>query len=142
MYKADEGDIEQLEIGDANYVKMVSAQITELLSYEMVLRDETARRNNLRRDKMNGQFVLATQFDLKVGDQVSYDGKKWKIAGVDGPVGSPPVAHLESDTGKTKDVRYDFLKPLAVTRPVNLRAQEIIDRKFVLGKDTDGTLVG
>ena len=123
VYKAKDEEIEMLDTSDEKYVKQVSKQIEQLLSYEMVLRDETARRNNLRRDKMNGQFVLATQFDPKIGDLVSYDGTKWKLTAVDGPVGSPAVAHLTSESGKEKNVRYGFLKPLGVTRPVNMQKQ-------------------
>ena len=88
VYNAKDEEMEILDTRDTKYVRQVSKQIEQLLSYEMVLRDEAARRDNLRRDNMNGQFVLATQFDLKIGDLVSYDGTKWKLIAVYGPVGT------------------------------------------------------
>ena len=51
--------------------------------------------------------MLATQFDLTIGDLVSYDGTKWKLTTVDGPVGSPTLAYLTLESGKEEKVRYD-----------------------------------
>ena len=114
----------------------------ELLEYEMSIRDDVSRTNATRRHKEIGQYSQATVYDLRVGDEVSIDGQKCEILEVEGPPGRHAVARVRGSNGKERKVRYDFLRPLAVGRPVHLissKRAEVGD--FVMFKD-EGEVCG
>ena len=47
-----------------------------LVAYELELKDEKARKNAMSRDKAD-IYTNATEFDTRIGDSVSCDGKAY-----------------------------------------------------------------
>ena len=69
-------DVTQIPDDDAQrYVKIIDGLTSDLLSLELSIREDKSRRNALRREKERGLMKI-TSFDLRIGDQVSYDGNK------------------------------------------------------------------
>jgi hypothetical protein len=127
-----------LESEEGPFLEQLRSRCEDLLAYEMALRDEVARTNVTRRFKEHGQHALSTCFDLRVGDKCSLDGQPYVLVTVEGPPGRPAVAVIRSVSGKERKARYDYLKPLAVGRPVHTRTlKELRVGAFVLFLDSD-----
>lgn len=98
-------------------VRLISDQCKQLVSFEMEMRDEKARGNNMRRDIKEGVAPQVTRFDLIVGEQISCDGKKVRIMELTGQGGVLQTAKVDLGDGKMKQGQYRDLRPLAVGRP-------------------------
>jgi hypothetical protein len=123
---------------EGQFLEQIRSRCEDLLAYEMALRDDVARTNVTRRFKEHGQHALSTCFDLRVGDKCSLDGQQFLLVSVEGPPGRPAVAVIRSGTGKERKARYDYLKPLAVGRPVHAITQkEFWVGGFVLFMDVE-----
>jgi hypothetical protein len=105
--------------------------------YELKMRDEKARGNNMRRDIKEGVAPQVTRFDLRVDEQVSYDGKKVTIVELTGQEGVAQTATVDLGGGKIKKVQYRDLRPLAVGRPCReVQDLDVAAGDFVMWKDT------
>jgi hypothetical protein len=129
---------------DLEAAQMVADQCRSLVVYELDMRDEKARASNMRRDDKEGVAPQVTRFDLRLDEQVSYDGKKVTIVELTGQDGVSQTATVDLGDGKTKRVQYRDLRPLAVGRPCReVTNLDITAGDFVMWKDAgDNTWVG
>jgi hypothetical protein len=128
---------------DMEIVQLISDQCKQLVSFELEMRDEKARGNNMRRDIKEGVAPQVTRFDLIVGEQVSYDGKKVRIVELTGQGGVSQTAKVDIGDGKMKQVQYRDLRPLAVGRPCReLQNMVVSVGDFVMWKSSDNQWVG
>ena len=105
---------------DQQLVDQVRTLTTDMLDVSNARKEERARRNVLYRDtKVAASRV--TQFDLRKGDRVSYDGNAFELVtdpshdpGGEGPV---QIRDLAPPHG-IKTVMYDALSPTGTPRPV------------------------
>ena len=100
--------------------EMITEQCKYLLQYELLCRDEKARRNATRRNSVASKSSMKTEYDLRIGDEVSYDGKRYKLEAVtENNEGRPITASLRKHdgTGRPRHARYDQLRPCGVALP-------------------------
>ena len=122
---------------------MVADQCRSLVMYELEMRDEKARGNNMRRDVKEGVAPQVTRFDLRIQEEVSYDGKKVTIKELTGQGGVPQTATVDLGNGVIKRVQYRDLRPLAVGRPCRAIGDIDVDvGNFVMWKDADNEWIG
>jgi hypothetical protein len=98
-------------------IDMIKEHCGRLVQYEHAMRDDVARSNNLRRDRDLEISPQVTRFDLRVGDEVSFDGNKVAIKALSGALGQPQTAVVTLGSGKEKSVQFRDLRPLGVERP-------------------------
>ena len=91
--------------------------------YQQRSRDDEARYNALLRDAAQARRVT-TRFTLLPGDEVSYDGEKYKLLDL---VRSSPtqetkavIRSVSHDNAETKTVQYATLRTLASPHPVHM----------------------
>jgi len=83
-----------------------------------------------------------TRFDLRKGESVSFDGKKVVITGLVETVAGKHTAEITYEDGKTRNVQYRDLRPLAVGRPQRSLPETNVEKgDFIVGK-VDGEWVG
>ena len=88
-------------------------------------RDRTARDNNLSRQRKNSKAPYAVDFQLAVGDEVSYDGVLHKIKAVNGPPGEAITSTIQvKGNEKTRKVRMSELRPTATPMPTTFLERE------------------
>ena len=100
--------------------EMITEQCKYLLQFELLCRDEKARRNATRRNSVASKSSMKTEYDLRVGDEVSYDGKRYKLEAVtENNEGRPITASLRrhDGTGRPRHARYDQLRPCGTALP-------------------------
>ena len=129
---------ESISSGDLEVAQMVVDQCRSLVIYELEMRDEKARGINMRRDIKEGVAPHVTRFDLRVKEQVSYDGKKVTIVELTGQEGVAQTATVDLGGGKIKKVQYGDVRPLAVGRPCReVQDMDVAAGDFVMWKDAD-----
>lgn len=145
LITAAKGDVEipnTIGQDDLEVVEMVAEQCDRLVAFEMELRDEKARVNNMRRDIQEGVAPQVTRFDLRLGDKVSLDGRTVTITALTGQEGVSQTTEVETQSGVRKKVQYRDLRPLAVGRPSRGLPQEAAEQgQFVMWKDDDAEWV-
>ena len=106
---------------DSGFLKQLQAVLDETNGLLATARDDEARYNALLRDATQARGVT-TRFTLLPGDEVSYNGEKYKLLDL---VGSTPtqetkavIRSVSHTSAETKTVRYATLRPLASPRPV------------------------
>ena len=100
--------------------EMITEQCKYVLQFELLCRDEKARRNATRRNSVASKSSMKTECDLRVGDEVSYDGKRYKLEAVtENNEGRPITASLRKHdgTGRPRHARYDQLRPCGTALP-------------------------
>jgi hypothetical protein len=128
---------------DLEVAQMVADQCRSLVMYELEMRDEKARGNNMRRDVKEGVAPQVTRFDLRIQEEVSYDGKKVTIKELTGQGGVPHTATVDLGNGMIKRVQYRDLRPLAVGRPCRAIGDlDVNVGNFVMWKDVDNEWIG
>ena len=124
---------EQPEEGDGSFEKKdmkgkaqaIFRQAEEKVMQNVLTRDKTARDNMLSRQRKNSKSPYVVDFQLAVGDEVSYDGTLHKIRSVNGPPGEAITSTIQSkDSGKTRKVRVSELRPTATPRPTTFLTRE------------------
>ena len=101
------------------------------------------RANNMRRDIAEGVAPQVTRFDIRVGNQASYDGHKVAIMELTGADGLSQTAMIKMTSGEVKTVQYRDLRPQAVGRP----SRRILDihtvfGEFIMWMDEDDEWIG
>jgi len=128
--------LEDKRLEQSDYVKhvisMMKANTTALLSSHVAHRDETARRSAYTRDQ-NAARARNTEFDLRIGQQVSYENSTknqvdCKLMSVEGYSSEAPVtAMVELPGGKQQRVLFSDLRPAGSPRPA-LNLQDVVGR--------------
>lgn len=97
----------------------------EKVMQNVLKRDRTARDNILSRQRKNSKSPYAVDFQLAVGDEVSYDGVLHKIKAVNGPPGEAITSTIQvKGSEKTRKVRMSELRPTATPRPTTFLERE------------------
>ena len=132
----------QISTDDLKTAMIIQQQCKRLLEYEFELRDEKARANKFRRHIKEGVAPQVTRFDLRKGESVSFDGKKVVITDLVETVAGKHTAEITYEDGKTRNVQYRDLRPLAVGRPQrSLPETDVEEGDFVVGK-VEGEWIG
>ena len=100
--------------------EMITEQCKYLLQFELLCRDEKARRNATRRNSVASKSSMKTEYDLRVGDEVSCYGKRCKLEAItENNEGRPITASLRKHdgTGRPRHARYDQLRPCGTALP-------------------------
>jgi hypothetical protein len=141
-----QSDLRSLEMGmdtlDAQTVRTIAQRVKDLALWKNETADERARNAVMHQDLTKSRRT-ATLFDLRVDDEVSYDGLIWSLRTLKGPPDSPVTAEIERD-GEVKKVRYAELRPAGTPRAVlrmPIKANPGIGT-FVLYDDEDGKIAG
>ena len=128
---------------DSQWIKIFAQHAKDLHLCRNEVMDERARNATLDRDA-SISMSMATMFDLRPGDNVSYEGDKHKLLSVHGPEGEPITAMIEIEGKRPRKVRYSTLRPMSTARPI-IRLpfiSEIQEGAFVVSElgDNDGAL--
>jgi hypothetical protein len=140
------GEVEVRNLGDDGEVEFVSVLkrlVDELGEYERHMRDDVSRKNALRRDK-DDQVTggsHAVKMKMKIGDQVSFEGRTCEVLELHGEVGHPVTATIR-DRGAERRVKYAEMRIRAAAVPVKMMPIDVSEGSFVLWKDSDGCLSG
>jgi hypothetical protein len=126
------GSVVKMRDESFEFVEKLKNHVDALTTYELHLRDEIARKNALRRDKGNRQ-TNAMDFRFSEGDEVSYDGTKYRVKELYGPSERPVTALVEDGKGALRKVRYHLLKGLGAAVPVRMLPKTGVEKgKFVM----------
>ena len=132
----------QISAEDWRTANVIREQCKRLLEYENELRDEKARANKFWRHTELGVAPQVTRFDLREGEEVSFDGKMVTITGLVKTIAGNHTAEITYADGRTQNVQYGDLRPLAVGRPLRgLPETDVEEGDFVVEK-VDGEWVG
>jgi hypothetical protein len=141
--KHDETLPKELNEDDQKIAAKIKYHIDALLQHELACRDEEAR-DNVAKRLANQPHSGYTQFELKVDDKVSHKGKAYTLKEKTGYGSKTVTATLEDDSGKTKRVRFDELRPVATPRPTkyNTERSQAIPGELVFFDTEDGVTAG
>jgi len=110
---------------DSDFLDQLKHLLHEQNALVQIGRDDDARYNAIVRDANVGR-QRTTQFTLRPGDQVSYEGQKYTLLElIQSTPTEPTTAHIRSvssDDTSTKTVRYNTLRPLASPRPSRMHS--------------------
>ena len=110
---------------DSEFLDQLKHLLHEQNALVQLGRDDDARYNAMVRDATVGR-QRTTQFTLKPGDQVSYDGQKYTLLELIQSTPTEPttarIRSVSSDDTSTKTVRYTTLRPLASPRPSRMHS--------------------
>jgi hypothetical protein len=99
---------------------------TDLMEVDLWRRDDLARTNARRRHQQLGKTAKHTHFDIKEGDEVSFQGKLYRMGKTTGASENKPITATISDkNGKERKVQYKDLKPAATPRPGHFFTKEL-----------------
>jgi hypothetical protein len=99
---------------------------TDLMEVDLWRRDDLARTNARRRHQQLGKTAKHTHFDIKEGDEVSFQGKLYRMGKTTGASENKPITATISDkNGKERKVQYKDLKPAATPRPGHFFTREM-----------------
>jgi hypothetical protein len=111
---------------ELNFCAQIEKHTSELMQINLWQRDDKARTNARRRHQDLGRSAKHTHFDMKKGDEVSYDGKLYKLGATTGASENKPIsAEIITKEGKSKTVQYKDLKPADTPRPGNFLTREM-----------------
>ena len=121
-FAADLAGIGQDVLG-STFVQQLRGLLHEHNDLVQIIRDDDARYAALSRDVTQHSRQL-TQFDLRPGDRVSYEGDEYSLLELvtlndDTPV-KAVIRITTHDDAVTKTVKYSDLRPLTDPRPVNM----------------------
>ena len=138
---------EQPEEGDGSFsmknmrgkAQAIFRQAEEKVMQNVLARDRAARDNILSRQRKNSKAPYVVDFQLSVGDEVSFDGALHNIRSVNGPPGEAITSTIQSkESGKTRKVRVSELRPTATPRPTTFLARESLNYgDFVFYEDEE-----
>jgi len=133
--------ISEQDEGVVEYIGVLCASLVYMANQH---RDEKSRQNAMRRDKQFGVAALTTRFDLKVGDQASFNGNTIEIDSLEeASEGEAVAAWVHAGNGEKFRVRYTALKPMASPMPVKAVILEVPEvGEFIVGFDREGLLEG
>ena len=121
---------------DAELMQSIANRIEELIEEHLIGADKRARYNAAHRMKKE-EARTVTDFQVSIGDTVSYLGKRWLVQGTaEVRKGEPAKLQLKRLEGSTviKSVATYLVRPMATQRPQNLlpREQDAVVGKIVL----------
>jgi len=126
-------------------VKFIAERCAALVYMANQRRDEKSRQNAMKRDKQYGVSALATRFDIREGDDASFNGNSVTVEELEKVAdGGAVTAWVRPTTGGERfRVRYQALRPLASPMPVKAVLLDTPRRgEFVLGHDDEGLMEG
>ena len=127
---------EQPEEGDGSFMmkdkkgkaQAIFRQAEEKVMQNVLARDRAARDNILSRQRKNSKAPYVVDFQLSVGDEVSFDGTLHNIRSVNGPPGEAITSTIQNkDNGKTRRVRVSELRPTATPRPTTFLTRDSLN---------------
>ena len=130
---------------DGAVVKFIAERCAALVYMANQRRDEKSRQNAMKRDKQYGVSALATRFDIREGDDASFNGNSVTVEELEKVAdGGAVTAWVRPKTGGERfRVRYQALRPLASPMPVKAVLLDTPRRgEFVLGHDDEGLMEG
>ena len=108
---------------DSNFIQQLQTLVTENTEIIALLRDDDARYNQMYR-QVAASNKQVTNFDLRVGDQASFNNETYRILEVHMSTSNEPmkarIRHVSSDDAKECIVKYSELRPLTDPRPVHM----------------------
>ena len=120
---------------DMEFVKRLGKLVKDFTEYELVMRDEVARKNALRRDKSDQQ---TRDVDIEEGSVVSYQGKKVEIIALHGEVDRPVTATVRiMKNGTEMRVKVCELNEMAAAMPVHMLPTAEGVGQFIMWKDEE-----
>ena len=126
--------------GDTEFVKRLEELVKDFTEYELVMRDEVARKNALRRDKSNQQ---TRDVDIKEGNVMSYQGKKVEIMALHGEVDRPVTATVSiMKNGTEMRVKVCELSEMAAAMPMYMLPATDKMGQFIMWKAEEGVVCG
>ena len=121
---------------DAAFVTSLRTAVDARLQKSELLRDDAARHRALRRDTTK-RATTSTTFDLREGDEVSYEGERYVILTHTASTPTTPmrtkIRSVSHDAVVDKEVLYSALRPMADHRPAHLHSAQIQRDKLVPG---------
>ena len=108
---------------DTDFLRQLKSLLTEANDLVHIPRDDDARYSAMVRDA-NAERQVLTQFDLRIGDEVSYNGDKYELLELSPLAPSGPAKAVfravTHDTETTRTVLCSELRPLASPHPEHL----------------------
>ena len=126
---------------DAELMQSIANRTEELIEEHLIGADKRARYNAAHRMKKE-EARTVTDFQISIGDTVSYLGKRWLVQGTaEVRKGEPAKLQLKRLEGSTviKSVATYLVRPMATQRPQNLlpREQDAVVGEMVLYQTED-----
>ena len=122
------------------FVKRLEELVKDFTGYELVMRDEVARKNALRRNKSDQK---TRDVDIKEGSVMSYQGKKAEIIALHGEVDRPVTATVRiMENDAEMRVKVCELSEMAAAMPVYVLPTTDKVRQFIMWKDEEGVVCG
>jgi hypothetical protein len=110
---------------ELQFCERIKQHTEQLMDVNLWERDNVARNNTRRRHQENARAPKHTHFDMKEGDQVSYQGKLFVLGKSTGSAENKPItSEILDKKGNAKRVQYKDLKPAATPRPGNYLPRE------------------
>ena len=116
------------------FCEQIQRHTSELMKVSLWKRDDIARTNARRRHQQLGSNATHTHYNLKEGDEVSYQGQRYYLGKTTGAaVNRPITADIVTKEGVHKKVQFKDLKPTATPRPAKYYRQELpaVDKLIV-----------
>jgi len=108
---------------NSTFIQQLQSLVTENTEIIALLRDDDARYNQMYRE-VAASNKQVTNFDLRVGDQTSFNNETYRILEVHMSTSNEPmkalIRHVSSDAAKERVVKYSELRPLTDPRPVHM----------------------
>jgi len=131
---------------DSKFLEQLQSLLNEQNSLVQFVRYDDARYSSLVREA-NSRSGRSTTFDLRPGDDVSYDGTRYHLLDLVSPTPTDPTKARIRSTTHTGDttllVKYTDLRPLATPRPVHMHtsSSSLLINDFVFFSLPDSSVV-